>query len=336
MILVTGGTGFVGSHLLRSLVQNAELNSATLAGPIRAIRRKKSNMGLVADVVDKIEWIDTDVLDPIGLADAMRGVRQLYHSAAMISFVDADRDKMIKINAGGTANVVNAALEAGVEKLVHVSSIAALGRSALNDRVDEKTAWEDSPFNTNYGLSKMLAERELWRGVAEGLSAVAVNPSIVLGRGDWGQSSGRLFSRIWNGLRFCPKGGTGFVDVLDVVKAMIGLMNSPTASGERYVLSAENLSYRDFFDLLAKHLHKKAPQWEASPWLAAIARPFDALRSKITGSPPLITRETMAMSSRRFYYDNAKIKTALPGFAFNPIEETVKRVCAEFKADLRQ
>ncbi len=327
MILVTGGTGFVGSHLLRSLVKNKDASNR-----VRAIRRKRSNMALVADIANQIEWVETDVLDITGLMEAMQGVKQVYHSAAMISFVGSDRDKMIKINAQGTANVVNAALETGIEKLLHVSSIAALGRSAVNNQVDEKTAWEDSPFNTNYGLSKLLAEREVWRGVAEGLTAVVVNPSVILGKGDWEQSSGRLFSRVWNGLNFCPRGGTGFVDVLDLVNAMLALMDSPL-SNERYVLNGENLSYREFFALVAQNMQKKAPRWEASPLLAAFARPFDALRSKITGSPPLITRETMAMSSRRFYYSNAKIKEALPDFRFSPIEATIKRVCEEFMVD---
>jgi dihydroflavonol-4-reductase len=323
MILVTGGTGLVGSHLLRHLVQ--------LGSKIRATRRPDSNLHLIADIAHAIEWVDADLEEPQSLYEAMQGIEQLYHCAALISYAPTDADEMRRINRQGTANVVDMALQAGIKKMVYVSSIAALGRSVKHRDVNEETPWHDSRLNSNYAISKMLAEREAWRGIAEGLDTVIVNPSIIIGRGDWQTSSCRLITRIYKGLRFYTNGGTGFVDVLDLVAIMHQLMNSPITN-QRFVVSAENWSYKDFFTAVAQNLHKQPPTIAANKLLSSLAWRLEALKGKITGSKPLITRET-ARNAREFYlYDNQKVKKAL-NFTFRPLSQTIQRVCKEFLDD---
>ena len=323
MILVTGGTGLVGSHLLRLLVQGGN--------KIRATRRPDSNMHLVADIADAIEWVDADLQEPQSLYEAMQGIEQLYHCAALISYIPKDANNMRRINRQGTANVVDMALQAGIKKMVYVSSIAALGRNVKLREVNEDTTWHDSHLNSNYAISKMLAEREAWRGIAEGLDTVIVNPSVVLGRGDWQTSSCRLITRIHKGLRFYTRGGTGFVDVLDLVQIMQQLMNSPITN-ERFVVNAENWLYKDFFDAVAQQLHKKPPHILANKWLSSLAWRLEAVKCALTGGTPLITRET-ARTAREFYlYVNQKIKKALH-FSFRPLTQTIQRVCSEFIED---
>jgi dihydroflavonol-4-reductase len=323
-ILVTGGTGFIGSHLLRRLVAQGKLVSAT--------KRRSTNMHLVKDIADKITWFDTDILDIEGLTMAMSGIKQVYHCAAVVSFVPSEHAQMHQVNATGTANVVNIALATGVEKMLYVSSIAALGRSALQQNVNENSKWEDSPYNTQYAISKMLGEREVWRGIEEGLKAVIINPSVVLGEGDWTQSSGRLFKRVYDGLRFYPQGGTGYVDVLDVTTLATALMDSPLCN-ERYVVNAQNMTYKAFFDTVAQYLGKPAPYIAASELMAQIAWRIEAIRCKISGAKPLITRETANMTKMHYFYQNDKICKAL-SFQFTPIEQTIKRVCEALRHEL--
>lgn len=321
LFFVTGGTGFLGAHLLHCLVDNGER--------VRALRRPDSNMDLVASIQNKIEWIDGDVLDVVALEDAMQGVDFVFHCAAMVSFDPADRKRMMKINVEGTANVVNAALEAKIKKLLYVSSIAALGRHADKPHVNEKIQWENSPLNTAYGHSKFLAECEVWRGQEEGLQVVIVNPSIIIGAGRWDQASGRFFRQVYQGMKFYPTGVTGFVDVRDVVSAMLQLMDSDIV-GERFILSGENLSYKTFLSKIAGYLGKKAPHQKATPLLAALAWRADWLRGKLSGEKPLLTSETARSSSAKVYYDNNKITEALEDFVFTPMDVSIRGTAKRF------
>ncbi len=321
MIFVTGGTGLVGAHLLRHLVH-------TQHEPIRALRRTTSNMELVHDIIHQIEWVEGDLLDTDALFEYLEDVKQIYHCAAVVSFIPAEADWMTKVNVEGTANVVNMALERQVEKLVYVSSIAAIGRSLTKPNVHEAIKWEDSNENSKYAISKHLAEREVWRAYFEGLPTVIVNPSIILGAGDWSKGSSRLIQNVADGLRFYPKGGSGFVDVLDVCEIMVQLMESDIV-GERFILNAENLPYQTFFNLVADHLQKKRPQYAAPRFLAAIAWRLEAIRAFIFRTRPIITRETARTASSRYLYQNNKIKIAL-NWQFRPIEATIKRTCESF------
>ncbi len=322
-IFVTGGTGFIGSYLLRHLVNKGYTD-------IRALKRQGSPMVLVSDIADKIEWIEGDLLDLPALGEAMAGVHQVYHSAAIVSFSEADNLRMRKINQEGTANIVNIALDEGVEKLVHVSSIAALGRSRNSTAIDEQTKWQDGNWNSPYGISKHLAEMEVWRGIAEGLNAAIVNPSNVLGSGFWqGKlSSGNIFYKIWKGLPFYPRGATGFVDVRDVVRFTVQLMESDISS-QRYILNGENLSFQTLFTEIANVLEVKPPAIKVTPFIRETAWRVAWLASKISGKPAFITKQTARSSSRSFQYDNTKSLSAFD-FSYTPILQTIRETGAQF------
>lgn len=197
MILITGGTGFLGSHLLRTLVQSGK--------PVRALYRREIPQRL-QDIQDRVEWVSGDILDVVRLETAMEGISQVYHSAASVSFSPADRAQMMRINVEGTANVVNMAIDAGVDKMVHVSSVSSIGRAKVGNLIDEDCEWVESPHNTAYAVSKYQSEMEVWRGIAEGLNAVIVNPSIILGSGSWHDGSGMLFKNAWKEFPYYTSG----------------------------------------------------------------------------------------------------------------------------------
>lgn len=322
-ILVTGATGFIGSYLVRYLLQQGYTN-------IRCTRQPNSSLALLKGVADKVEWVNADLLKLMDLEDVMQGVQQVYHCAAVVSFHEKDNCQMLSINAGGTANIVNLSLDFGIEKLVHVSSIAAIGRKPNDPNIDERTPWKDDEWNSPYGISKHKAEMEVWRGIAEGLNAAIVNPANVLGSGFWQgrTSTGQIFHQIWNGLRFHPLGGTGFVDVRDVVRFMVLLMESDI-SGERYILSAENLPFKKVFDEIAAVLGVKPPSIPVSPFIRETAWRVAWLASKLTGKPAFITKQTARSSSRTFFYDNRKSLAAFP-FLYTPISQTIRETGAQF------
>lgn len=322
MILVTGGTGFLGSYLLRALVQAGK--------PVRALYRSRIPEQ-VNDIRDKVEWFQADVLDTGALEDAMQGITEIYHCAAIVSFQPDKRDEMLKANIEGTANVVNLAIDMGIRKIVHVSSVAALGRARQQTAITEDAQWEESGNNSNYAISKHLSEIEIWRGIAEGLDAVIVNPSIILGSGFWHDGTGLMLKNAWKEFPYYTEGVNGFVDVRDVVTAMIRLMDSPI-SGERFILNGDNWAYRQLFTRMAEALGKKPPHIAAKPWMAALVWRMEKLRSLFTGKRPLITRETARTAQLKVYYNSEKIRQALPGFTFRPLDETVADVSRDYLA----
>jgi len=256
-------------------------------------------------------------------------VDTVYHCAALVSFLPADKRRLMQVNARGTANVVNAALEKKIRKLCHVSSIAALGRPENQaDLIDETLVWKTSRNNSVYAVSKYAAEREVWRGSAEGLDMVIVSPSIILGVAGASQGSSRIFNTVREGLKFYPPGKNGFVDVRDVVKAMILLMKS-NIRNERFIVSAVNLEYKRLFELIAEAMAKPAPAIRVSPLLSGVAWRLEMARSVFTGKKPLITRETARTAIQQYEYSNEKIKNAM-GFKFTPIEETINHFCRIF------
>lgn len=322
MILVTGGTGFLGSYLIRSLVAAGK--------PVRALYRTAPSPRL-QDLSGKIEWVQGDILDVGALEDAMQGVTQVYHCAAVVSFQPGHAANLMKINVEGTANVVNLALDAGVEKLLYVSSVAAIGRAREQAAIDEDCEWEESPNNSRYSISKFQGEMEVWRGIAEGLDAVIVNPSIILGAGFWDEGSGTLLKNAWKEFPYYTEGVNGFVDVQDVVKAMMMLMDS-AVNGERFILSADNWGYRQLFTTMAHALGKKPPHIAAKPWMAEVVWRLEKIKGLLTGKQPVVTKETARTAQLKVYYDNRKIRTALPAFNFRPLEETIREIAAAFLA----
>ena len=318
MILVTGGSGLVGSELISQLL--------ALGNKIKAIY---NSTRLTISHQDLIP-VKCDILDTAALEKAMQEVTQLYHCAAMVSFSAKNKDQLLKINIEGTANVVNAALDAGVTKMVHVSSVSALGRIRENETVTEEMNWTEESSNSVYGKSKYLGEMEVWRGIGEGLQAVVVNPSLILGSGDWNKGSSEIFRSVYNEFPWYTEGVTGVIDVKDVARAMILLMNSEI-NKQRFILNAENLSYKEVFTNIAKCFGKKPPHKKVTPFIAAIVWRLEAIKSMFTGKDALVTKETARTALAKVYFDNNKILKALPGFQFTPINETIKNICATLK-----
>lgn len=318
MILVTGGSGLVGSELISQLLAQGNKIKAIY----NSTRLTISHQDLIP--------VKCDILDTAALEEAMQGVTQLYHCAAMVSFSAKNKDQLLKINIEGTANVVNAALDAGVTKMVHVSSVSALGRIRENETVTEEMNWTEESSNSVYGKSKYLGEMEVWRGIGEGLQAVIVNPSLILGSGDWNKGSSEIFRSVYNEFPWYTEGVTGVIDVKDVARAMILLMNSEI-NKQRFILNAENLSYKEVFTNIAKCFGKKPPHKKVTPFIAAIVWRLEAIKSMFTGKDALVTKETARTALAKVYFDNNKILKALPGFQFTPINETIKNICATLK-----
>ena len=324
MILLTGATGFLGAYLLRELVQQGYR--------IRATRRANSRLNLVQPYLDhaQVSWVECDMLDLLALDEAMQGVDRVVHAAAMVSFSLSDRRQMMRVNQEGTANIVNLCLEHGIEKLCHVSSIAAIGRAESGYDVTEDTDWQPGNHKGYYELSKHLAEMEVWRGIAEGLTAVMVNPSIILGAGYWEQGSPELFEKVATGLKFYATGRTGFVDVRDVARATVSLLESEVDNA-RFILNGDNLPYRTLFDTTADALGRDRPSVKVTPLIAETVWRLEWFRSKFTGKKPLITKETARHSRRSYTYDGSRILTALPDFDYTPIEQTIRDTAAVYQ-----
>jgi dihydroflavonol-4-reductase len=336
MDFVTGGTGLVGSHLILELTAGGK--------PVKALKRPGSDLSLIRKVFQlfsadpeqhfrNIEWIEGDITDIHVLDEAMAGVENVYHCAAIVSFQRKDLRRMMHVNVEGTANMVNAALYNKARKLCHVSSIAALGRPENETGViNEKAIWKASRNNSGYAVSKYGAEREVWRGIAEGLNAVIVNPSIILGFAGKQKGSSRLFTTVWQGLKFYPSGTNGFVNVKDVAKAMIQLAESNT-SGERFILNSDNVEYRRLFNLIAAGFRKPGPKWKAGSILTGLGWRYEKLRGIIMNDKPLITEETARTANNKYLYSNEKIRDRL-GFEFISIEDTIKHYCEIFMNDI--
>ncbi|CAN5179248.1 NAD-dependent epimerase/dehydratase family protein [soil metagenome] len=266
-ILVTGASGLVGSHLVKALIANGVFVKALYRSTIPSFHRS-----------NEVEWVQGDILDIVSLEEAMHNVQQVYHCAAVVSFDPSEKKLLCTTNIDGTTNVVNACLNTGVEKLLHVSSVSALGRIRKNETISEKMKWTPATSNSEYGRSKYLAEMEVWRGIGEGLNAVIVNPTIILGAADWTKSSTAIFKTIYNEFPWYTEGITGFVDVEDVVQAMIILMQSDI-SAERFIISAENVTYHHLFDLIAEAFHKKAPYKNVTPFIAAVVWRLEKIKA---------------------------------------------------------
>lgn len=319
MIFVTGGAGLVGSALLKQLLQQNE-------GPIKALYRNSMPLLLTEEEKQRIEWIKGDVLDTSILDEAMQGCKQVYHSAAVVSYHSKRREQMYKINIEGTANMVNIALDHQVDKFVHVSSVAAIGRIRKGDQIDETTEWTEESNNSHYGKTKYLSELEVWRAIGEGLNAVIVNPSVIIGESNWENGSVAIFKKIWDGFPWYTNGGTGFVDAKDVANAMIRLMHSEL-SAERYLLSNEHLSFRELFTKIANHFGKQAPQRLAKPWMGEILWRIEAFKAMFSSQEPLLTKETAGTAHATTYYNHNKIIQALPGFGFTAADASIERTC---------
>ncbi|MCX6244993.1 MAG: NAD-dependent epimerase/dehydratase family protein [Bacteroidetes bacterium] len=327
MILVTGGTGLLGSHLLFEL--------ARMGRKVRAIRRESSDTSMVRKVfsyycenpdelLENIEWFDADLMDFGAVEDSLEGIREVYHVGAVVSFYPADHKAMLKVNIEGTANLVNLSMEKGVEKFCYVSSVATLGRGENGSPTNEEDFWVTTRRNTIYGISKYGAEREVWRGMEEGLNAVIVNPSFILGPGFWNDNSG-LFRLVWEGLKYYTGAVNGYVDARDIVKAMILLMDR-NIFNDRFILSAENITYEKLFGAMAKYLGKPAPSVKIPYIVPSLIWRLDAARTFITRSTPFLTKEMAHTMRQNYSYTNEKIRKTLD-FEFTPLEQSIREIC---------
>lgn len=329
MQLVTGATGIVGSHVLLACAERGAVRALARQGSDRSIVERifRHYQGSRADqLLSLVEWAEGDILDTDALNEAMRGVRQVYHTAAVVSFAPGDVRTMQKVNVVGTANVVNAALDHGVQRLCHVSSTAAIGEEAPGVARTERSPWEPNAHTSAYSRTKHAAELEVYRGIAEGLDAVLVNPCVILGPGLAGRSSNTLLERLRKGTSFYPPGSNAVVDARDVAHCMLSLMEQG-GTGERYLLVGENLSYQRLFTLGGQAFGHKPPSRRLRPWMLNLAWRMEAVRSAITGSRPFITRATANTALNQREYDAGKVR-ALVGHRFHTAQEAVENVRA--------
>lgn len=316
MILVTGATGFLGAELVKQLAQQGTA--------VRCIKRKTAVIPDSLKPFDNlIEWVEADITDIISMENAMEGITHVYHCAAWVSFKQADKEPMIYTNVNGTANVVNLCLLQQA-RLVHVSSIAALGQSKDGELITEKHFIEETPTENIYAISKLESEMEVWRGIAEGLSAVIVNPSVIIGASAGKDGSGQLFETVRKGLSFYTGGSCGLVDVEDVARCMVALMDTEI-SGERYIINAENWNFKDLTTAIANKFKVKPPGKEAKPWMMELAWRAASFVGMLTGKDPAIDKIAAQSATVVQNYSNTKMKEAI-GIAFKPISTTIQEV----------
>ncbi|WP_350286811.1 NAD-dependent epimerase/dehydratase family protein [uncultured Croceitalea sp.] len=331
MILVTGGTGLVGAHLLLRLVERGDAPRAIYRTEKRIAKVKKVFSYYVNDYEDlfkKIEWVQGDINDLGALEDAFKDIEYVYHAAALISFDPSDFKKLHKTNVQGTANVVNFCISRQIKKLCYVSSIAAVGQSIGDEKVTESTPWNDATTN-GYALTKHAAELEVWRASQEGIPIVVVNPGVIMGPGYWWSGSGKFFWAAYKEPKYYLPSGTGFCTVDDVTNSMLSLMDAEIQN-ERFIVVSETRSYQNIAQVLAKALKKKVPNNVIKPWMLALFWRFDWLKSSLTGSKRKLSKSTAEMFKKTEHYDNSKIQNCLPNYAYDNLDNKIKAYCAIF------
>jgi len=317
MIAVTGANGLLGSFVVRKLLQHDEA--------VVCVCREGSDLSLLHDVSPKLTWRHADIMDPVALHDALNGVDEVIHTAATVSINPRKGEQILNINVVGTRNVVNACLDNGIRRLVHVSSVAALGRQKGQTRIDESNKWIDTPFNSVYAESKYYAELEVFRGQEEGLNAVIVNPSFILAEANWEISSAQFFKYAWQESPFYIGGCLNYVDVLDVTEVIYRLLRDPV-NGKRFIVSAGNITYQSLLQKIAGEFGKKAPPFRVPNALLVPFSWIESIRSAITGTEPKVTRDTVKLAGSEFLFANENITKHL-NFEFQPIDKTLKRCC---------
>lgn len=332
MILVTGGTGLVGAHLLYSLLKEGN--------KVRAIHRTTSDFSWVKQVFsyytenpetlyNKIEWVEANLTDIPALTLAFEGVEKVYHAAAYVSFHPKHFHKLKKSNIEGTANVVNLCLHFNIKKLCHVSSVATLGNSENLQLIDEELPWNPDADNSDYSITKYGAEMEVWRGAQEGLATVIVNPGVILGSGFWNSGTGAIISKVNKGINYFTNGEMGFVDVRDVVAICIQLMEGPIKN-ERFILVSENISYKELLTSMALAFGKNPPKIELKPWMLTLGWRLDSFKNILTGSKQNLFKSTANAMVSKKHYNNQKIIKAL-NYTFISLKETVTNTATDFK-----
>ncbi len=321
MILITGASGLVGLHLIKQLSEE-EI-------PIRALYHSSIPKFLDGTIEKNIEWFQCDLLDIISLEIAFASITHVYHCAAIISYDKRLHEKMKEINIEGTANVVNFSIEKNIQKLIHVSSIAAVGKEVDGNVITEKTEWVKDGNTSAYSESKFFGEMEVFRGIGEGLNAAIINPAIILGEGNWDKSSSNLFKIVHAEFPYFTNGASAWVDVKDVVKAMILLMKSEI-NNQRFILSAGNFSFKEIFTMMAQSMNKKPPYKFAARWMTELVWRLTYIESIITGKVATISKETAHSAQQISNYDNSKFLKQFPDFKYEKIGITIDRIGKNF------
>jgi nucleoside-diphosphate-sugar epimerase len=322
MILLTGATGYLGRRIARALADRKK--------PFRALVRETSDTSALEQLGPNVSLFTGDLNDPDSLLDACHGIDVIIHAAAFVSFQTTDRERLLFVNGEGTANLVNMALEAGVRRLVHLSSVAVLNRRDGGPVVTLAERWPEERPNTSYAESKFAAEREVWRGQAEGLEVAVLYPTHMLGAGDWThEHAPRLWRMAAKERGVYPTGTTGFVDIRDVVDAVLFALDRD-ADGDRFLLNAVNWTWKQALTHIARSIGAKPPTIRVQPWQSALLWPIELVRSKISGSKPMITRESHQNVQADFRYDGSAYAEAA-GRAYRSVEACVEEVGEEFK-----
>ena len=334
-IAITGATGLVGSHLLAELISRG-FRDFTL--PVRSASRvRRMTATLDREGVDhsnaRFNVLEIELTNPVELKDAFTGIDTVFNCAAAVSLGAMDEQKLIDGNVQIARHVVNACLDAGVGKLVHVSSIAALGEAPEGaEYIDETMVPESLSGMPAYYAGKLLSENEVMRGVACGLRAVVVNPAVILGAGDWHSGSTAMVPYMTMGIPFYTEGVTGMVDVKDVARAMADLAEYEDAVGQRYILCGANISYKEFLTLSARSSGAKPPRIRTGRSMLGTAWRGAWLWSKLTGSQPLFNKDLTQVLLKKTRYSTEKIKNTL-NFEFTPIGETIDRIVKQYLAE---
>ena len=331
---VTGASGFLGAHLVCALLHKGYA--------VKALKRAQSSMneftlisGLYfrhdqSSVINNLKWVEGDITDYDTIEEFFEKDRFVFHCAGIVSFNKSDREKLLLTNVKGTENVVNACLAKGVKKLIYASSTAAIGKAEGNQVTNETNQWDEKDNPSNYSISKYYGELEVWRGIEEGLDAVIINPTMIIGPGDWQKATGRFFINGFKNFPFYTDGSNAFVYVNDVAQAMIALAESDIKS-ERFLIAGENMPLRHFMNCVADAFGKRRPFIKAGPFITAIAWRWFELISLLTGTKGLITQESATSSLKKVEYSNKKIKEAL-SFEFTSIEKAVEETVKYFNA----
>ena len=328
MVLITGGTGLLGSHV----IANQLIHGNEVRVLYREEQRKKIVQRLLSfyypenaeEYFNRIDWVKGDVLDTEDLTKAMQNIEIVIHCAAIVSFRRRDFHRLWKVNREGTANVVNVALEANIRKLIHVSSTAAIGSDGqLPDGYKRETNhWNANEIASTYSYTKFSAEKEVWRGIEEGLNAVIVNPSVMFGPGSWNETSLTIFKTLANGLKYYTAGGNAFVDVRDIAD-VISLLCENEIHSERFLVTGHNLKFKELFDKICTELNIKAPDKLAGPTMTEIAWMLSSLKAYFTGKPSALTKESARSSQKTTRYSSDKLLKTFPEFKFRSIEDTI-------------
>ena len=334
MIFVTGGTGLLGSYILLKL-SNLDIQFV-------ALKRKSSCLSVTEKIFKKydakdafknIKWVEGDITEIPSIEEAIQDCEYIIHAAAIVSFHKEDVEKIQKINIEGTENIVNVAIAKKIKKICYISSVAAIGKSLTSEIVDETCYFKVNKNESNYAISKYYAEQEVWRASQEGVDVVILNPSIILGPGDWNKGSSKIFDRVYRGLNFYTTGKSGYVDVIDVANCAINLLQSNIIN-ERFIINSENLRYQDVLNIMSEKFNRPYPRIKVNKFIKEVAWIIESIKSLLTNQAPLITKEPLQMSMSNNEYSSRKIQKHL-AYKFKPIQESIEEYCEWYISELR-